>query len=313
MVRNNELWDWATGEKLPEIREEAELDVIEEEAETVEPGSRTVEMEGRIPETWNDPDCKLPAGKAALSQGPLVSKSETKSGQDMKPDEEVESTRDGISMSKLPSSPERLPSQTLGFNVVSPLSSDETWERRRAESGDLAEDESETLGGSPATRSPLSSMTSNPKGPHEQAFQGVKDNRVFGKAIRKASPPSTDVPRQLSRSLSLPASPDRNERDPRNRFGALDREVPAPCEEEVKEADPTRVKAVIRIPAKPIVKTLVVHDEQDDWKTMHVRPRGKKGAKGSPTVALREHAAVNVRGKKFAGGKSFATVVKRGL
>ena len=302
MVRNNELWDWATGEKLPEIREEAELDVIEEEAEAVEASAR-VEMEGRILEIWDDPDCKIPASKAALSQGPLVGKSGTKrkvGGQDMKLDEEVECL-------------ERLPSQTLGFNVVSPLSSDETWERLRAESGDLTQDDPETVGGSPGTRSPLSSMNSNPKGPQEQAFQGVKDNRVFGKAIRKASPPSKDIPRQPTRSPSIPASPHRNERDPGNRFGALNREVPAPCEE-VKKVDPTHIKAVIRIPAKPIVKTLIVHDEQDNWKTMHMRPKGKKGgAKGTPTVALREQAAVNVHAKKFAGGKSFATVVKRGL
>ena len=33
MVKNNELWDWAAGQKLPEIEEESELDSIEEEDE----------------------------------------------------------------------------------------------------------------------------------------------------------------------------------------------------------------------------------------------------------------------------------------
>ena len=33
MVKNNELWDWATGQKLPEIEEEGELESIQEEDE----------------------------------------------------------------------------------------------------------------------------------------------------------------------------------------------------------------------------------------------------------------------------------------
>ena len=323
MVRNNELWDWATGEKLPEIREEAELDVIEEEPEDGEAGTQGVDMEGPVPDNWDDPDFELPAGAAVLSLAPLVDRSNNNNnkvgGSDTNLDEEVEATRDQISISKLASSPGHLSVQTLSFNVPSPNSNNETWERLRAESEHHTEEASETLNGSPTLRNPLSPMTSNPTDPHEKGFQGVKDTRFFETAIRKASRSSKDTPRlppQPITSLQLPpAIQIKSHHDPLNRFGALDHEIPAPCDEEVKKADqqPPAIKSVVRIPAKPIVKTLVVHDEQDEWITTRAPPKGKKG--GPAVVALREQAAVNVHQarKSFVGGKSFAAVVRRGM
>ena len=318
MVRNNELWDWATGEKLPEIREEAELDVIEEEPENGEAGTQGVGMERPVPDNWDNPDFELSAGATVLSLAPLVDRSKNNrkvGGSDTNLDEEVEATRDHISTSKLSSSPGRLTVQTLSFNVPSPNPSDETWERLRAESENYTEEVSETLNGSSTTRNPLSPMTSNPKHTHKKGFQGVKDTRSFETAIRKASPPSisTDTPRAPQPTTTPLLSPATQKRDPLNRFGALDHEVPAPCEEVKKVDQPTSIKSVVRIPAKPIVKTLIMHDEQDDWKTTRA-PKGKRGAKGGSAVAVREQAAGNVhQARQFAGGKSFAAVVKRGM
>ena len=318
MVRNNELWDWATGEKLPEIREEAELDVIEEEPEDEEAGTQGVGMERPVPDNWDDPDFELPAGATVLSLAPLVDRSKNNrkiGGSDTNLDEEVEATRDHISISKLSSSPGCLTVQTLSFNVPSPNPSDETWERLRAESESHTEELSETLNGSSTTRNPLSPITSNPKHTDKKGFQGVKDTRSFETAIRKASPPSIskETPRAPQPTTSPLLPPATQKRDPLNRFGSLDHEVPAPCEE-VKTVDqPTSIKSVVRIAAKPIVKTLIMHDKQDDWKTTRA-PKGKKGAKGGSAVALREQTAGNVhQARKFAGGKSFAAVVERGM
>ena len=316
MVRNNEIWDWATGEKLPEIREEAELDVIEEEPENGEAGTQGVDMEGPVPDNWDDPDFELPAGATVLSLAPLIDRSNNnrkQSGSDTNLDEEVEAPRDHISISKLSSSPGRPTVQTLCFNVPSPNPSDETWERLRAESEHHTEEVSETLKGSSTTRNPLSPMTSNPKHPHEKGFQGVKDTRSFETAIRKALPSSKDTPRAPQPTTSALLPPATQKRDPLNRFGALDREVPAPSEEVKKVDQPALIKSVVRIPAKPIVKRLVMHKEQDDWTTTRAPLKGKKGAKGGSVVALREQAAVDVHhARKYAGGKSFAAAVRRG-
>lgn len=320
MVRNNELWDWATGEKLPEIREEVELDAIEEEDENAEAGTLDGETEGKVPENWDDPDFEIPAGQTTLSLTSLIERSNTngivgRSDTPTKLNEEIESTRDRITnvhISKLSISPGPLRGQNASFEVLSPISSNEDWERFRDASGDHTKEGSNTLSGSPAPRNPLSPMTSNAKGQTKRGFQGVKDTRVLEKAIRKASPPFKDTPRAPQPLRNLTASTNQNGDTPDllNRFGALNRETPAPCEE-VKKVDPSPVKSVVRIPAKPIVKTLAIHNEEDDWTTLP-SPKGRKGVKGGPAVALRQQAALNIHAKKFAG-KSFAAVVKKGL
>lgn len=338
MVKNNELWDWATGEKLPEIREEAELDVIEEGTENAEASTQCVEIEERILENWDDPDFDLSADVAALSLTPVVDATNVNNkvgGRHPELEEEVESTGDRISICKPSSSPGRLTVETLSFNVPSPLSSNDTWEQLQAESGDqiIETPEESFIGSSTTSKDPLAPTTPDPKAAHEKGFQGVKDTRVFGKAIRNASPPGKDSPRaplllQPIRNPLLPAttqnSSDNNSRqDPRNRFGALDHEVPAPCDEVNKKADsttsPTAIRSVARIPipAKPIVKTLVLHDETDDWTTKRRPVKGKKAGRvtrkgSSMVVALREQAASN-KDKRFVGRKSFASAVKRGL
>lgn len=306
MVRNNELWDWATGEKLPEVME-AELDVIEEETENVEAGTQSAGTEGLIPQNWHDADIDLAADVAALAIADSLNKDGKGGRSDTEPNGEAVTATDRTSTSNLPSSPECLPYQTPNLNTLSPLSSDKS--RERVESRNHTK--VEAFKDSSTPRDPLSPVPSSPKGPDENGFQGVRDTRIFGKAVRQASPPPKNTPRATQPpTRSLSTSVPQHKRDPRNRFGALNHEVPAPCEE-VSKVDRNPAKSVIRIPAKPIVKTLVIHEDKDDWKTVR-QPKGKEGKnKGSAAVALREQAAVNVHTRKFAGGKTFAAVVKR--
>ena len=261
MVRNNEIWDWATGQKLPEISEDAELDIVDEGGEN---------------------DTKL-SDEALLCKNHI--------GFD----------------------PGRLPIHPLSTNVLPPLSSDETWKCLQAEPADHIQEGSEIRNNVSKPRDPLPSTTFKLKTPQEKDFQGVKDTRIFGKAIYKSLPPLEDAPPtpQPIRTILLPVIQNKDLPDRLNRFSGLNRETPAPCEE-VKHLDPPLIKSVLRIPSKPIVKTLTVHDEQDDWKTIR-RPKGNKGTKSSLTLAVKEQAAVNVHAKKSEGGKTFASIVKRSL
>ena len=261
MVRNNEIWDWATGQKLPEIKEDAELDVVDE---------------------GNENDTKL--------------------------SEEAQSCTNHIGFD-----PGRLPVHPLSIKVQPPLSSDETWKCLQAEPANYTKEDSEIRNDVSTPRDPLPSTTFKLETPQEKDFEGIKDTRIFGKAIHKSLPPSEDAPPtpQTIRTTLLSANQNKDLPDPFNRFGGLNRETPAPCEE-VKQLDPPLIKSVLKIPSKPIVKTLTIHDEQDDWKTIQ-RPKGKKGTKGSLTLAVKEQAAVNVHARKSGGGKTFASVVMKGL
>lgn len=332
MVRNNELWDWATGEKLPEIKEEVELDTIDEEDDCADAGTMGRQTGYYVADNWDDPEIKVPAGPTALSLAPQIDRlntnemvetsyaltSQSHADRDINLKKDIESTKGRTKprISKLFFSPGRLPTQTSSFRILSPATSDEDRERVRDESVNRAEEGSETLEGSPTSRNPLSPTSSTPKG-----FQGVKDTRVSGTAIRNASPPVKDPQSPPQKPIRHPSAPDAQPRDPRdpvNRFGALKRETPAPCEEEgeatTKKADPPPLVRM-KIPAKPIVKTLTIHDEQDDWTTQR-RPKGTKGAKVG-VAALRPQAVVVVGGAhhaaKLAGAKCFAAVVKNGL
>lgn len=329
MVKNNELWDWATGEKLPEIREEAELDVIEEETENAEASDRCAEIEEGIPKNWDDPDFELSADAAALCLAPLVDASNVNNkvgGRHPELEEEVDSTGNRISIPKLSSSPGCLTAETLSFNVRSPFSSNDTWEQLQAESGDQIIEASEepSIGSYTTFRNPFAPTTPNLKAVHEKGFQGVKDTRVFGKAIRNASPPRKDSPRAplllqpirnpllLATTTQNNSDNNNNRQDPLNRFGALNHEVPAPCDEvNNKKADDSTTSAAMRsivrfpIPAKPIVKTLILHDETDDWTTKRRPVKREKAGRVKRSGSVREQPAgnKNLHGKKKFGGE----------
>ena len=311
MVKNNQLWDWATGDKLPEIQDETDLDVIEED-ERGEAGILEAGTHAFVPENWDDPDPELSTDQTALTFTPLVKNMNT-SGTvagilpqqshadcDAKVDEEELSLDSG-----------RLSSQ---FKVRTSTSSNGDTGELQNESEDHAQIGSDTSFGSSTLESPHSPVSSNPQSPSDKGFQGVKDTRFLGKAIHQVSPPVTNTVR-TSQPIENPSAPTTHDKvipNPVNRFGVLNHETPAPCEE-VKKPDPPPAKSVVKVPAKPIVKTLAIHNEGNNWETVQ-RPKGKKkgGVKSGPVVveAPRQQAAVNVRARK---GKSFAAVVKKGL
>ena len=313
MVKNNQLWDWATGEKLPEIQDETDLDVIEEKDEGAQ--ASILETDASVPENWDDPDPELSMDQTALTFTPLINGMNTSgtvggiltkpshADRDTKLDEEVLSLVSG-----------RLSNQTIGFEIRSSTSTNGDTGGLQNESENHAQKGSETSYGSPTPGSSHSSVSSNLQSPSEKGFQGVKDTRVLGKAIHQVSPPAKDTvrPSQPLATLLVPTTQEKVLPDPLNRFGVLNHETPAPCEE-VKKPDPTPAKSVVKIPAKPIVKTLAIHDEGNNWETVQ-RPKGKKkgAVKSGPAVvgAPKQQLAANVRTRK---GKSFAAVVKKGL
>ena len=279
MVRNNELWDWATGEKLPEIKEEAELDANEEQDENLENGTLVAETERQIPENWDDADYELLAHKALLPLNTPVDRSNTNrmASRSDTPRKKLHKDGDPKLSDEVYVSADHMMISSKG---LSPISSDELQGHFQTESKDQLEEDAETLTGSPP-RSSLSAVSS------ETGFQGVKDTRVFGKTVRPASPPLKDplCSLQSGLTLSLPVVQKKDVADPLNRFGTLDNEVPAP-REEVKKVEQPPVSSLYKIPSKPIVKTLAIHDEQDNWTTMQ-RPKGKKATKTSAKVTVR--------------------------
>ena len=316
MVKNNELWDWATGEKLPEIQEEADLNVIDEEDKSAEARVLETETDGFIPENWDDPDLELSTDQTALTFTPLIKKLNTIGMVAGIPTRQSHADRDTeLDEEVLSLDSERLSSQTRGSKVRSPTSSNENRGGLRNESEDHARKGSETSYGSPTLGSPPSPVSSNSQSPCEKGFQGVKDTRVLGKAIRQVSSPVKDTVRTSQPIVNplAPATQDKVTPDLVNRFGVLNHETPAPCEE-VKRPDPPPARSIVKVPAKHIIKTLAIHAERDDFIIVQ-RPKGKKGsAKTGPAVvgALQQQAAANVHTKK-GKGKSFAAVVKKGL
>ena len=314
MVKNNQLWDWATGEKLPEIQDETDLDVIEEKDEGAEAGILETRTDALVPENWDDPDPELSTDQTALTFTPVIKNMNTGGTVAGIFTNQLHADRDTKLDEVLSLDSGRLSSLTEGFKVRSSTSSNGDRSGIQNESEYHAQKGSEISYGSPTLASPHSPMSSNPQSPSEKGFQGVKDTRVLGKAIHQVSPPAKDTARtsQPIGTLLAPTTQEKVIPDPVNRFGVLDHETPAPCEE-VKKPDPPLAKSVIRVPAKPIIKTMAIHNEGDDWETVE-RPKGKKkgGVKSGPAVVRtpRQQVVVNVRTKK---GKSFAAVVKKGL
>ena len=311
MVKTNKLWDWATGEKLPEIQDETDLDVIEEMDGGAETGILETRTDAFVPENWDDSDPEVSMDQTALTFTPLTKKMSTSGTVSGILTKQSHADRDtNLDEGVLSLDSGRLSSQTKGFTVRSTTSSNEDRSGLQNESEDHG---SETSSGSPTLASSHSSVSSNPQSPSEKGFQGVKDTRVHGKAIHQTSPPAKDTVHtsQPLRTLLAPATHDKVIPDPVNRFGVLNHETPAPCDE-VKKPDPPRTLSVIKVHAKPIVKTLAIHNEGGDWET--VAPKGKKkgGVKSGPTVvgAPKQQVAATVR---IRNGKSFAAVVKKGL
>ena len=313
MVKNNELWDWATGQKLPEIEEESELDSIEEEDEDVEEEylSNGNPQGVSSPESWDDDaDLDLPEDGSPLSlvQGfkrtsfgadddPLRTPTQ-RSFEDSQEDlvDFARERMDGRSMPKLSSSlksPIRSPSLTSGSSAASPYSDDDGYEGFRNSPVD---------GSTNQPRSPLAPKPSNAK---PSLFQG-KDHRSLrnGRIIHEASPPPEDSSPQQRRPLRHFPPPGTilpNAVDIGNRYGHLDNDTPAPCEE--KSRTPLK-PAVLVIPRQPEKPQTVV---EAGWELQGGR---RKRLSFPPLV---KKAAENAQKAGNSNGMNFAGAAKKNL
>lgn len=288
MVENNELWDWATGAKLQKIEEEGGLDVIQEEDESLDEGTSEGSPLGATPITspggcWDDSyelvpgDLPLFPKTNALEEGEGITTPTKATYARHSVDHRAfaETTRsrfEELYIHDSAYSPGRSPDPTRIFTVPSPASSDDD-----PYDGDWEFCESPTKEAHVIpkvcniTKFPLCPITPNAKG---LIFAGKKDTRTPNKAafIREASPPQTishessHWGKAPSPTTILPSSTDLN-----NHFGNLDRDIPAPCDDQKVLDTPSKVRVLnIAVPLKNISPV-----PEEGWEI-----QGPKGAPG---------------------------------
>lgn len=281
MVENNELWDWATGAKLPKVEEEIGLGAIQEEDESLEGTSDggTVDVTPTTsPESCGDDSYELGPEDSPLFPRTMAYEEEdgvetptaaTHARHGVIPKTSAETTRSGLQHLHIQDptySPGRSPGPTRTFTVPSPSPSDDDpydgdWQ--------FCENPTKTDHIIPKpykpARNPLSPKTPISK---RTLFAGKKDTRTPNKAafIREASPPQTTTPDTnspwpkapppLITQLMPPTSTDIH-----NPFGNLDRDIPAPCDDPKIQALPppsaTKTKVLnIIIPPQPSTPVL---------------------------------------------------------
>ena len=334
MVENNELWDWATGQKLLKVDEEPELDTIEEENEST--GAETIDGNTPLttpitsPENWDDDDFEFPdnsispfAQKITFedSDGLKTPTQASYAGYGRDSDDCV--TRTQFDELHLSFSPGRSPGPTLSFSVPSPLSNDDDpyegdWSDNNTTSP-LNMIKNFPLPPEKANFNPPITPTSTKPKPH-QPFSGKKDTRVLSRAvfIRSASPPTTD---------SSPSTPSNQPKTawhynpqhrripspttippPGNRFGKLDRDVPAPCDDSPPpKKDPVAEKKGLGKPNLNVQAKVINLDlppsasaeAEEGWEV-----QGRSGGTGGNMKKNHKNfPQLGKGGKKTAGGK----------
>ena len=250
MVRVNELWDWATGQKLPEIEEENEDGDLQSEV-TLD-GSTAVASSTRSPliENYDDSDFDLPEGSIDLTAS---GNSEASSLLD-RTDPAKTLTRASVSLGhhlhdadvernethSLTFSPGQLPGATLTFSVPSPASSDDEF------TGELSdvEEEGEHLVAKKRIHPLFTLHETVSQGKAAEDFEGRKDTRELSVFLRAASPlketvltPASSWTSKVRKRSAINAvkksstGGHASRFDENNRFGRLKNEVAAPKEE----------------------------------------------------------------------------------
>jgi len=304
MVENNELWDWATGQKLLKVEEESDLDTIDEEDESVASttfdGSTPGTTPFTSPETWdNDEDFEFPAGNMPLFGSKATDENEdglktptqaTYAKYSTDPEEFAERTRrqfDELHLSKLSFSPGRSPGPTLTFQVPSPSPSDYDpftgdWE----DCDSPINEDFLTLKIRNDSRSPLSPLAPNVK---RHIFDGKKDTRTCSRAVfvRDASPPENSTPSSSPwRRIPSPTTIPPGCAEISNRFGNLDRELPAPQDDPKRPETPVKAKVItLALPPKKVSP-----QAEEGWE---IQAGPKKNNKNFPALG---------GGKKKVGG-----------
>ena len=249
MVKNNELWDWATGQKLPEI-EESELESIREEDEenSMSGATHVGTPPGWSPEgsdTETDVECGEGSPLALkTSIGPEDDGFKTPTKQiftdhDLE-DELLEYTRERMENLSIPKLKASLHSPTPSI-------------------GSSPESLSTTENNEPLT--PIS---------HNPPFRGKKDTRNLAQAIH-ILPPSPPLPPPTSSNPSSHRIPSpttilpTNTTDIGNRYRNLNNELPAPCEEAKPTLKPqsTPLKTAVLIIPRPVEK--VEMEVEEGW------------------------------------------------
>ena len=324
MVKNNELWDWATGAKLPEIEEESELESIEEEDEDAAEGY----MLGSTPQGVSSPesydgDFARPDDDSPLSlsqrfkrlsvdiDGDRLRTSTQRSFIDNQEDliDFARDRMDRMYMPKLSSglnSPLDSPDLTSGSSAASPYS-DEDVEAYWDTHGSAFNAPTHPMNNHHKTRSPLAPRRTNTT---HSLFDGKPDDRSFRNArlVHDASPPPADTPFNPRQHRRFPPPgtilPQAN--DIGNRYGHLDNDTPAPCEEKKKTPPRMMKPAVLVIPRQP---EIVV---EAGWEIQG--GNGKKNKRDFPVLVKK--AAENARrvdGGDGGSGMNFAGAAKKNL
>ena len=271
MVENNELWDWATGQKLLKV-DETEMDTIEEEDESVEGetlnGSTPNTTPVTSPECWDDDkDFELPTNGLTFGRKPFPKDADglktptqaTFTIYSEDPELHAQRAKDLSEESHLTTlsfDPGRSPGPTMTFRVPSPSSSDDDpFERYWDGCNTPIRKESITSQAKEPSKSALSPLTPNVTA---RPFDGKKDTRTCSKIayVREASPPRDEPsvwlnpsPKAPSPSTIPPTSADVN-----NHFGNLEREIPAPSDDAMEAATPTKAKIItIAVPLKVLM------------------------------------------------------------
>ena len=252
MVENNELWDWATGQKLLKVEEENGLDVIEEEDEDTEADQVDDSLDIRYHDRGGN------AGEL---------------------DDDAWGRFEDLHLRSLSYSPGRSPGPTCTFRVPSPSPSDD----RYAEDWDFLDEDDFTVVPKARIkpRIPLSSISPNKK--PSAAFKVTKDVRTIGRAamIREASPPRetqpAPTPPAWHRKAQLPTAVPRNANEAvTNHYAALQIEVSEPLEETENPKPVIEAKVVtLAVPVQNAKR-----EDEEGWQQVEGGP--KRGRKGGP-------------------------------
>lgn len=326
MVRNNELWDWATGQKLPEVEEESDLESImeedESESDTLDGSTpATTPMVGSSPETCYDSDFDLPLDGTPISMSQFIEGSDwDEDGRDPKTptrttfecfaissEEESGNMIDRPNNSDLPNftaDTRRYPDSGGRPSIFGPFVNDNSDIASSCGTGKLFSKGSLQTPRKQNPRVRQLPDTATPASPIP--FGSFKDNRFGGKVAHNASPPKkVKVPREPK------AFPDIGITIPpvtSNIYGHLDREIPAPCEEKKKEPTPlARPVLNIVVPPKPVAEF--------GWEVKGMKGRAKKtNFPPMPMIkglASKKLAAANAQ--KPGAGLNYAAMAKKAM
>ncbi|KAK4693244.1 hypothetical protein P7C71_g4112, partial [Lecanoromycetidae sp. Uapishka_2] len=335
MVRNNELWDWATGQKLPEVEEENDLDCVQEEDESESdtldgstPG--TTPLATSSPETCYDSDFDMPHdgtpirfgkffGSTPWADGEHYSKTPTQATfrrPAVYMEENIDVTMDhlnNLDVPKLTIDTGFSPEVTVRTTAFGPFVNEDEDDAHSPGAGCPLDGKSKYKVKKPVTRLKLNAETPvSPAAP--SPFSGTKDMRDGGKVAHNASPPKkTTILREPK------AFPDIGNTIPpitTNAYNHLDHETPAPCEEK-KKKEPTPLQS-------PVMNLVFAPKEaavaEAGWQIKGMTGRAKKNAfpampvvKGAAAKKLASINAQKANALKPGAGMDYAAMAKKAV